>query len=265
MNVDKYVKTLTEADCRKRFPKGYFAAVEKTSKGAGTVLIVMGVLFTPIGLWLLFLLGNFFIKEGLSNPVPMTGGDIAGTLFLFLIPLLIFLFGVVCLWIGIKRSTCSGDEWFRRIVEQSGYTESEIREFDRQVSSPGSIAVILTEKGQPGALLTENYFLIEPGVPMKYSDIKGAYLVDYPETIYTGKTMKTIQRRNLAVFSKHWNFSRAYAKPEIAQRVQAMLLERNPGIDTADGRVLSDREYDAMEQEYIENGKRSRGTQSAGQ
>ena len=249
MNVDKYVKTLTEADCRKRFPKGYFAAAEKTSKGAGTVLIVMGVLFTPIGLWLLFLLGNFFIKEGLSNPVP----------------LLIFLFGVVCLWIGIKRSTCSGDEWFRRIVEQSGYTESEIREFDRQVSSPGSIAVILTEKGQPGALLTENYFLIEPGVPMKYSDIKGAYLVDYPETIYTGKTMKTIQRRNLAVFSKHWNFSRAYAKPEIAQRVQAMLLERNPGIDTADGRVLSDREYDAMEQEYIENGKRSRGTQSAGQ
>lgn len=77
--------------------------------------------------------------------------------------------------------------------------------------------------------------------------------------------MKTIQRRNLAVFSKHWNFSRAYAKPEIAQRVQAMLLERNPGIDTADGRVLSDREYDAMEQEYIENGKRSRGTQTAGQ
>ena len=63
MNVDKYVKTLTEADCRKRFPKGYFAAAEKTSKGAGTVLIVMGVLFAPIGLWLLFQLGKFLIKE----------------------------------------------------------------------------------------------------------------------------------------------------------------------------------------------------------
>ena len=266
MNVDKYVKTLTEADCRKRFPKGYFAAAEKTSKGAGTVLIVMGVLFAPIGLWLLFQLGKFLIKEVPGNSAPMTGGDIAGAIIICLIPLLIFLFGAICLWVGIKRFTCSGDEWFRLFVEQSGYTESEIREFDRQVSSPGSIAVILSEKGLPGALLTKTYFVLEPGVPMKYNDIKGAYLVDYPETIYTGKTMKKVQRRNLAVFSaEHWNFSRAYAKPEIAQRVQAMLLERNPGIDTADGRVLSDREYDAMEQEYIENGKRSRGTQSAGQ
>ena len=111
-----------------------------------------------------------------------------------------FLFGVFCLWLGIKRFRCSGDEWFRRMVEQSGYTESEIREFDRQISNPGSIAVTLSEKGQPGALLTETYFVLEPGVPMKYSDIKGAYLIDYPEAFYTGKTMKTVLRRNLAVF-----------------------------------------------------------------
>lgn len=252
MNVDKRFKTLTEADCRKRFPKGYFAAAEKTSKGAGIVLMVIGVLFAPVGFWLLFLMGKSLVTEGFSNSAPMTGGDILGALFLFLIPFLMFLFGVFCLWLGIKRFRCSGDEWFRRMVEQSGYTESEIREFDRQISNPGSIAVTLSEKGQPGALLTETYFVLEPGVPMKYSDIKGAYLIDYPEAFYTGKTMKTVLRRNLAVFSEHWNFSRAYAKPEVAQRVQAMLLERNPGIDTADGRVLSDREYDAMEHEYIE-------------
>lgn len=257
MKMEKYVKTLTEADCRKRFPKGYFAAVEKSYKGSGVVLLVMGGIITPIGFWLLFLLGKFILEEAPGNSAPLTGGDIAGMVIFCLIPLLIFLGGVFCLWTGIRRFRCSGGEWFRRIVEESGYTESEIREFDRQISSPGSIAVILLEKGQPGALLTESYFLMEPGVPMKYGDIKGAYLVDYPETIYTGKTMKTILRRNLAVFAEHWNFIRANAKPEIAQRVLDMLLERNPQIDTADGRVLSDREYDAMEREYIENKKRS--------
>ena len=251
MNVDKHFQTMTEADCRKRYPKGYFAAVEKNAKGSGIVLLVMGVIIAPIGFWLLLVLGKFFMKEGMNSTAPMTAGDMVGAVIFFLIPLLIFLFGVFCLWLGIRRFKSTGEEWFRNAVEQSSYTEGELREFDRQVSRPGTVAVILSERGQPGALLTEDYFLIEPGIPMKFGDIKSVYLVDYPETVYTGKTMKTIQRRNLAVFSDQWTFSRAHAKPEVAQRVQAMLLEKNPEIDTADGRVLSDREYDELEKEYI--------------
>ena len=67
MNVDKRFKTLTEADCRKRFPKGYFAAAEKTSKGAGIVLMVIGVLFAPVGFWLLFLMGKSLVTEGFEQ------------------------------------------------------------------------------------------------------------------------------------------------------------------------------------------------------
>lgn len=133
MNVDKHVQVMTEEEGRKRFPKGYFADIERTQKGGGIVMLVMGA-----------------------------------------------------------------------------------------------------------------------EAPMKYGDIKGAYQVSRSEQIYTGKAMKTIQRMYLAVFARNWTFGCTYAKPEVAKRVQEMLLERNPDIDVADGRVLSDQEYDEMVKEYQE-------------
>lgn len=116
---------------------------------------------------------------------------------------------------GIKRRKSSKDEWLQLAVKQSGYTEDEMRD----------------------------------------NDIRSAYLVSYPDVVNTGKAIKTIQRMNLAVFFNRWTFSRIQAKPEVARRLQAMLLEKNPEINTAGGRVLSGQEYDDMEKEYIEKRK----------
>lgn len=80
---------------------------------------------------------------------------------------------------------------------------------------------------------------------------------DYPESIVwdfapqvpqqdsfwfdlTGKSV------NVAIFSNHNTYIITEASQGEAGQLIAMLTEKHPEIDTADGRIISDKEYDKM-------------------
>lgn len=250
MNIDPRFKIFTEDGIR-RYPNGYFAGKEKSMKRGGILMAVAGFLFVLAGLFLLALAISV-VTDALENPAQITKQDMIVGISGFLLMLLFFWYGAFLIWKGIKSFRCGKNDWFQAAVKESGYTEKEIREFDRQVSSPGSVIVMPAEAGQPDVILTEEYMMPKYGVPMKFSDIRGAYLVEYPEMVYNGKHTRYVRQMNLAVFSDRWTYCRLQAKQEVAQCLQAMLLEKNSWIDTANGRVLTDKEYDEMEKEYKE-------------
>lgn len=144
----------------------------------------------------------------------------------------------------------SADDWIRKSAQASDYPETVIRDFDVQAVSPGSIHFRLT--GTPGVIdgvLTTDYiffFNLLNLCVIKRSDIVGAYLVGLPDTVNAGNKIKTVHTLNVAIFSNHKTFVSAAAKQENGEQLIAMLTEKHPNIDTAGGKVISDKEYDKM-------------------
>lgn len=62
----------------------------------------------------------------------------------------------------------------------------------------------------------------------------------------SGNKFKTVYKLNLAIFSNHKTSIISETKKDNARELIAMLLERNPTIDTAEDRVLSAKEYDEV-------------------
>lgn len=177
-------------------------------------------------------------------------GIIGATVFFWLLALAFLVPGVLIILFGLKRKGMTAEDWIKKSVLASDYPESVIRSFDTQAVSPGSIHFRLAGYSSTmRGILTKDFIffgnLLNPCV-IKRSDIIGAYLVNIPGTVSVGNKLKTIQTLNFAVFSNHKTYIVTEAKEKYAKRMIAMLTEQHPNIDTADGRILSNKEYDEM-------------------
>lgn len=246
---------MTEKYRKKHYPDGYFAAMRKTDKSAGIGLLIMGVPFALIGaagvcgvIW-------FFLKGVMDGDAGVS--DIPGMLFLAAIPGVFLLIGIFCIWGGRQRKDNGIDDNIQFTVKASGYPESVIRDFDRQVTYPDTIEFELKPNVGKG-ILTKDYIFVS-FIVIKRTDVKAAYFIEVSDKIYVGNKLKTIYNLELAIFSNHGTCASISAKRESAEHLISLLRETNPDIDTAGGRVLSEKEYEDLKREAEEFRKQSSG------
>lgn len=213
---------------KKHYPNGYFTSIAKN--GGGRILIICGAVPFLIGIGLCYM----------ALQTELIG--VWAAALIFLIP------GLLIILFGVKRRRMGPLDWIKKCIETSGYPDKTITEFGCQAAAPGSIRLRLTGAGggpQGIGVLTPDYLLFEnltkPCV-MKITDIKGAYLI---APMASGNTSYF-----LAIFSNRNTFITTRTKLENAETLIHLLLERNPGIDTADGRLLTSDEYKKLEAEY---------------
>lgn len=243
--MDKYFIQISEEQREKKWRNGYFGTMAKHS--GGVVLIVTGVILVLMGLCIGYMAINFLIDllQGESYD------GIAGiTIFFWVLALAFLVPSVLVIRFGFKRKGMNVEDWIKKSAQASDYPESVIRDFDMQAVGPDSIHFSLAGLSSTiGGILTRDYILFANLLKLcviKRSDISGAYLVDLPDTVSAGNKIKTVHTMNVAIFSNHKTYIVMPAKEKYGERLIAMLTETHPDIDTAGGKVLSDKEYDKM-------------------
>lgn len=241
--MDKNFVLISEEREGKNRENGYFETLAK--RGGGVVLIVLGVIVALVALPIGYMAFSFTM-----DLIRGESSDTGFTIFAWLLTLAFFVPGVLLIRFGFKRKGMNAEDWIKKSVQASDYSESVIRDFGMQAVSPGSIHFNLAGLSSvPGGVLTKDYIssanLLKLCV-IKRSDISGAYLVSLPDTVNVGNKIKTVHTMNVAVFSNHKTYIVMSAKEKYGERLIAMLTEQHPNIDTANGRVLSDKEYDEL-------------------
>lgn len=237
--MSKGFTPMTTERIQKRYSNGYLECMEKIGKSGGKILVVIGAIMAAIGGGLIG-----FSLETLSEG----NNDIITMIFLGILCLICFVSSVLLIRLGRKRKVMDADDWLQTMVEASDYPESIIREFSLQVPQPDSFYFDLLGETPAFGILTRDYIFFENGrfCVIKRSDIIGAYLVDLPDVGSVGYKIKTFYRLHVAIFSNHNTYTITRASKKRARQLITMLTEKHPEIDTADGRVISDREFDEM-------------------
>lgn len=227
-----------------RYPEGYLEAFAKGGNTGGKIILVCGAIMTAIGLLIGFGLIKFLTQAQSQGYNDTTGVAVFGIFCLFfLVP------GVLLIRTGYKRKKMGADAWLQKMVNVSSYPESIVRDFASQVPQQDSFWFDLTGKSTNVGILTRDYILFENALKpciIKRSDIIGAYLVNLPDSVNAGNKIKTVYRLNIVIFSNHNTYIITEASQDEAGQLIAMLTEKHPDIDTADGRIISDKEYDKM-------------------
>lgn len=240
--MSKGFTPITKEKAQSNYPNGYFEALAKGGNAGGKILIACGAILTAIGLLIGCLLMKFFMDAQKGGYNDTTGVIVFGVFSLFfLIP------GLIFIWMGYKRKRTGANAWLQKMVDASGYPESVIRDFASQVPQQDSIWFDLTGKSINVGLLTKDYVLFENPLKLcviKRSDVTGAYLVNLPDTVSAGNKIKTVHCLNIAIFSNHNTSIITETAQKEGEQLIAMLTEQYPQIDTAEGRILSDAEYD---------------------
>lgn len=237
--ADKVV-LMDRAYREKHYPNGYFAAVAKNARGGGVALIICGLVLALMGLGILALEAAIF-----------TAGDAADSIseiivigivgLVFLVP------GIFVIRFGIRRMKSNETDWIKKFVDASDYPESIIRDFGNQVLEDQSLRLRLDSLE---GTLTRDYISIANFMApciIKIEDVTGAYLVETSYQVNINGKTKTAYTTSIAVFSNHNTYMYATAKEKTVKQIQEILLQRNPAIDTAGGRMLSEKEFQEME------------------
>lgn len=227
---------------QKHYPNGYFNSVAK--KSGGVALIICGAVLSLMGLAIGYMAFCFLLDVIHGETYDGAAGVI---IFFFIIALIFLIPGVLLIRFGIKRKLMNAESWISKSAENSKYPESVIRDFDNQVISPDCIRL-----PQNIGFLTRDYIYFENLLSLcviKRSDIIGAYLVSLSDTVNVGNKIKTVYNIYIAVFSNQNTHIINQIKQKYGEQLISMLTENNPDIDTANGRILSEKEYYNMEKD----------------
>lgn len=232
------------------YPDGYFESVAKGGKSTGGILIGCGAVFSLLG-FVISCLAFSILLDVLDGK---TYNDmVSAMIFFWVLAVAFFIPAVLCFRFGSKRRKMDAAAWIQKSAQVSDYPESIIRSFASQVVRTDSIRFNLAGSWATGpqgvGILTVDYILFENVLKLciiKRSDIVGAYLVSLPDSVSVGNKIKTVYRMSIAIFSNHGTYIITETKQETGNHLIAMLTEANPNIDTANGKVISDDEYDKM-------------------
>lgn len=242
--MSKGFTPITTEHAKKHYPNGYFEALANGGNSGGKILIVCGAIMTGIGMLIGCGLIKFLMDAQREGYNDTTGMAVFGIFCLgFLVP------GVLFIRAGHKRKNTDSSAWLQKMVDVSDYPESVVRDFASQVPQQDSCWFDLTGKSINVGILTRDYILFENPLKLcviKRSDIIGAYLVSLPDSVGVGNKIKTAFCLNVAIFSNHNTYIITEASQIEAERLITMLTEEYPGIDTANGRVISEIEFDEM-------------------
>ncbi len=231
----------------KHYPRGFYAAMVKNTRGGGIALIICGLLLALIGGAILFVLAAMaFSGEDLS-------AALGENVFFGIVGLVFFVPGLLLIWSGIKRCRSNEEDWIRQTKEASGYPESTVRDFAGQALEDGTLVMFLgTTRTQ--CFLTKDYICMNNLA--KIEDIEEAYLV---ETSYTanvnGKRVR-MYSKNIRLLTKNGTELISEAKEAEVNEILDMLTDKNSAIDTDGRRMLSESEYDKRKEMFMKSRKK---------
>lgn len=241
--MEGFVK-ITEKYRKKHYPKGYFKILSKPADGIGA--IICGVLLLLWG-------GGSCIRRLIIICGSELIGDEKNKEIVALVPGMVFIlaFSIFSLWFGIRIIWKGREKEILRCAEISGYPKSALEEFEAQLMQPDAIAFWTYRLGERSGekdidkgILTTDY-LIWFRTLTKISDVTGAYLVSLPDNKYSVSFSKK-PHIYISIFCQNKNLIFLKADQDRAEYLTALLLAKNPDIDTAGGAVLTEERYKVM-------------------
>lgn len=204
------------------YPNGYFSHLAKRSRDVGVVFLLISLLFIYLSAFFFFIL--------------LSSDDLFSPLFiglLFLSP------GILLICKGIKRIKMGEAGWIKQYIKNSDYPENDIQEFGNQVIKEDTLQLLMTNTKD---FLTRDYFATEHCI-IKITDIEKAFFVMTSDTIKIMGKIKPVYYTNIAIFSKHNTLILSRTNEQMVKQITDILTERNPAIDTSEGRLIPEEQY----------------------
>lgn len=243
---------MSEEYINKNYPKGsVIATVEKHSKSEKLTyylfILPFSILFLIIAFFAIYL--SIFEYKDIASALAALAffGGIGG-------------FGVWSIVPKIKRRNLGLDGWIAKIAEQSKYSESDIREFDRQALA--SDCLILEMIGKVKSFIglgirskgffTRDFIGMGSGINlrvMKHVDIQYACFVQKTNQVMVNHRTKTITYLTVTLVSKLDTTISIETDMKRGTMLIDLLLEKNPSIDTNQKHILTEKEFN----KYIES------------
>lgn len=243
MRVD--LKHVDEEYLKKYFPdRSVFKAYKKYLTKCSITAIVMFTFFSAAAL-----AGLIWSGGKLFSSISQSENDYIGiaiTVFLFF--LLVTAGCIAMLLILSKGARKPVRHWIDLAAKDGGYSESDIREFEKQAMESASLLVptaVMLAKTFKNGILTRDYIcfmgLQNRLLVMKGTDIVSAYL-NYFSSPVMG-TYKATKSLNIGLIARNGQIISTEISQKIGNQLQEVLKERYPQIDTKDGKILSEKEY----------------------
>lgn len=240
---------MNETYKRKHFPDELvFAAIQKKSKKMG-----IGIYFFFVPFMIISIVGAIYSTKLLIETV--SAGDeemISVGIFSVCACLVFFLITLLPVIMTKKRNSMSTEAFIRSVAKNSACNEREILKFERQAMSFDSYILSLTEKykavlnGQRDGILTKDYIYLADNnsIVLKFSDIVGAFLVERITTVMANNKSKRIHSLTISLVSNKNVQTYVDTSIEAGTELLAILLEKNPQIETRGGSVIQEKEFD---------------------
>ncbi len=248
--MKEYIVKMDEAYRNKHYPKGSFfeKAAGANKRGNITLAVMAALVSVLLGALMVFLIGltRDHSAQGDGESVKIGLIFIAVTAVL----LLLCVFGFV---VAVRHLKDGAEEVMKKAAKNSGLTEEDMREFERQALQSDSYVLCLAGKvsaamsGQKDGILTRDYIWLGDyrSCILKRADIVGASL--YHWYYYVNK--KRVRSLSLAVLSGKDVLSSVEATEEAGRELMKTLAEAHPSIQVHDGILEEGKEFDAWRKE----------------
>lgn len=162
------------------------------------------------------------------------------------------LISALAIIITVMRAKKGAEDWIKKSASNSKLTESEIREFEQQAMASDSYILKMQDaidsvmSGAKDGILTRDFiYLADINLTViRCKDLVSACLTDM--VIYIGEqhNRRPVHYLGIQLLSKKGAHSFAEVSPEAGNALVELLLQKYPTINTCDGRILSEKEYD---------------------
>jgi len=246
--MQTYFEKMNESYIDKHYPeRSVFSSINKSGQKNGIgVYVLLGAFALMTGAAMIWSIKNLmeFMKEGESDMMA-PGLTIIGICFLLFA---VSLFGII---ITAKRNRAGVEGLIKKSAKNSGCSESDIREFERQAMASdshilklmGTAKAVLT--GSKEGILTRDFIYLDnvKHIIMKRSDIIGALLVQRTYYISVGNSRKAVNYLTATLISNKGIDTLAEVTIEAGKALLDLLKEENSQIDVNDFNVMNEKEY----------------------
>lgn len=252
-------KPMTDDYMRKRFPKN---SVFYSMVRSRVPTDIAGILFLLVMLAGLGYVFAFVIQKAIAS----FDGDMKNTLLavgiingIVAILIILVLFSI---FVVTKRVKTYLGNYFEQAEKESKLPQSELERFEQQVMSPdcqifkltsGLDRVLTTDTKEDGFITTDYiYFTSEPFVVIRMEDICACCMDEY--SYYVGKFPHQKKVYNVAfrLIASNGITVRCHCSKEAGSMFIQALAERNSKIDTNDGHILPEGEFDTYYKRIME-------------
>lgn len=246
-----FFRPMNEAYIEKHYPKrSVFESVAKATKKLGIGIFIF------FGLVLAGSLGGLAWSIDAVNTYKLSGdSDMVDTgKVISIVFAVVALISVLTIVITILRRRKGAGDWLKKSAENSKLSEMDIQEFERQALAADSYILKLLDGvnavmsgGKDGILTNDFIYLADLNLTViRCKDLVSACLVK--SVFYIGSQQQRRPVNYLSVYLLSRNGVEAFAEvsPEAGEALLALLLEKYPTINTNEGRVLTEKEYDSF-------------------